>query len=500
MSPNVMIIIFFFYGLAFYSMGLAILLEMNKCSDARLRHSLRPLAAFGFLHGAHEWMEMFERLDLFQPSPEVGLFLEGIRLIFLAFSFLSLAAFGSSLLARSEHGRRYSLLLPVGLVSIWGFGLFIMRGIYSQLDLMNILDVWTRYTLAVPGAIAACIGLIIQQREFRRAGLAQFGRDALWAAVAFFWYGIIGQTFTRYSLLPPSNIVNQDMFLRIFGFPVQLMRAAAAILAAVFVIRFLRSFEVEISERIANLQQARLEEARRREGLRGDLLKRVVTAQEAERQRIARELHDETGQALTAIGLGLRGVSTTVRQDAEKAANNLRQLEALAEHSLNELQRLISDLRPSHLDDLGLGATLRWYAGEIQNRAEVPVIVRVRGERRNLSSQMKTALFRVAQEALTNVVKHASANQVMVELSYEPDAVRVVVRDDGCGFDMTRMTTSARRSWGLEGMRERAELLGGKYHLVSYPGEGTRVEVTIPYHEPGQEEEADDGNTRDAAR
>ncbi len=463
-------------------MGIAILLELGHGTDERLRHSLRPLAAFGLLHGANEWMEMFDKLGLLFGFPETKIAWEALRLMILAFSFLSLGAFGSSLLAENERSRRLSLLLPLSLAAIWGLGLFSMRGIFSLVDIVDVTDVWTRYVLAVPSALFACAGLIVQQRRFRQAGMAQFGRDSLWAAIAFFWYGIIGQTFTRASPLPPSTIINQGLFLEVFGFPVQLLRAGAAVFAAVFVMRFLRSFEVEMHNQLAALHEARLQEAERREALRGDLLRRVVEAQEAERQRIARELHDETGQALTALGLGLRGASATLKQNSRKAAEQLGQLETLVAQSLDELQRLIANLRPSHLDDLGLAATLRWYASEIQNRTPLEVNVEVRGQAHRLPTEVKTALFRIAQEALTNTVRHAKAKSARVSLIFGNGDVTLQVSDDGQGFDVKNPSSSGRVSWGLEGMRERASLLGGDFQLFSEPRQGTLIEVTIPYN------------------
>ncbi len=191
---------------------------------------------------------------------------EVIRLAVLAFSFLSLGAFGASLLAPDDRMRRISLVVPLVEVAIWGFGLLLMRDQFSiEGDLWRVADVWTRYVLAIPSALLASAGLIAQQRAFRQAGLAQFSRDSLWAAVAFAWYGVVGQMFTQKSPLFPSTVINQDLFLQVFGFPVQLLRAVSAVVAATFVIRFLRSFEVEVQRQIAALQAARLEEAQRRE-------------------------------------------------------------------------------------------------------------------------------------------------------------------------------------------------------------------------------------------
>jgi len=350
------------------------------------------------------------------------------------------------------------------------------------------------FVVAIPGALLACLGLINQQRAFRLAGLEQFSRDSLWAAVAFAWYGLIGQTFTRLSPLPPSTVINQDLFLEIFGFPVQLLRASAAIAVAVFVTRFLRAFEVETQRHIADLQAARLHEAQRKEALRGELLRRVVSAQEAERQRIARELHDEMGQALTAIGLGLRGISSTIRQDIEKAAGNLRQLEGMAVRSLDELRRLISDLRPSHLDDLGLAAALRWYIGELQERViiDFDMDINLSDGAPELSSTASTALFRVAQEALTNTIKHAMADHVWVRLLYEGSYIRLEIEDNGVGFRPEQSMKPGQTAWGLLGMEERASLLGGDFTLKSAPGDGTRVTVRVPCHDSTESKEEDE--------
>jgi signal transduction histidine kinase len=481
-------LIFFFYGLAFFSMGLAVSLEAGRASDARLRFALRSLAIFGLVHGSHEWLEMFEGLGLLPSIAREPLAWQSLRIGLLALSFLPLGAFGASLATPEDRDKRIRFLIPLILATIWGIGLLYLRGRYAlDTALWDVADVWTRYVLAVPSALLACAGLIAQYKTFQRSGLVRFSRDSLWAAVAFFFYGVIGQTFTRASPLPPSTVINQDLFIDLFGFPVQLLRATSAVVVAFFMIRLLRLFEVETNRRIADLQAARLEEIKQREAQRGEFLKRLVDAQEAERERIARELHDETGQALTAIGLGLRGISTTLNHDVDKSAANLRRLEKLAAHSLDELRRLISDLHPSHLDDLGLGAALRWYAGEIQERAPLHVSVEVEGEPQPLLDSVKIGLFRIAQEALTNVVKHAEATSVAVNLNFGDNQVTLEVKDNGCGFDTRIMAMDAKNpTWGLAGMEERTLELEGCFSLDSHPGEGTHVKAVIPLHDEAE--------------
>jgi len=478
-----MTIVYFFYGLAFFAMGFGILLERGRASDEHIRAALRPLAWFGLIHGGHEWLEMFFLLEIFTVPPEMYVLWEALRVALLAISFISLTAFGATLLAPTATHRRLSLLLPLAQLAIWSFGLLIMRGqITIDTRLWDSADVWTRYVLGIPAALFACGGLVIQQREFRQAGMKEFGRDSLWAALAFGWYGLVGQFFARPSPLPPSTIVNETLFLHWFGFPIQLVRMLTAIVAAVFIIRFLRTFEVEQKRKLEELNQLQLREAKYREELRGELFKRVVEAQERERHRIARELHDETGQAITALGMGLRGITKHLGNGTKfRAMEHAATLETLATHTLDELHRIITDLRPSHLDDLGLRAALRWYVGDIQKRSPLRIHIETTGEHVTLENNQKLCLFRIAQEALNNTIKHANATDASVCLTYYPDRVVLQIHDNGQGFETNDVENSKHHPWGLAGMRERASLLGGELHLESSPEDGTLVVVTLPY-------------------
>lgn len=485
-------VIYFFYGLAFFSMGLLVAMEGGRSSDLRLRKALRPLAGFGIVHAAHEWLQMFNQMG---HITEQTTLISAVSLSILAFSYISLAAFGSFLLAYTEISRRLILLIPIGLEAIWVFGLYNFRGQYTGMELWNIAEVWTRYTLAIPSALLTSIGLVAQQRVFRRSGLIRFGRDALWAAVAFGWYGFFGQLFTVQTPLFPSTVLNHDLFMDLFGFPVQLFRALTAIAAAIFVIRFLRAFQVETEEKIAKLQEERLHESQQRETMRGELFRRIVAAQEAERQRIARDLHDETGQSLTALGLGLRGLAGKLNPRNKEPLETLHKLETMTTESLRELQRLISDLRPSHLDDLGLPAALRWYANRVQENSAIEIRVDIAGEERVLPEAIKITVFRIIQECLNNVIKHSRATNVNIHLQFGPKNVRIYIRDNGVGFDlnMVALRRTHRPSLGLAGMEERAALLGGSLSVSSRPGYGTEVEALIPY--PHEKLEAGNDNT-----
>ena len=219
-----------------------------------------------------------------------------------------------------------------------------------------------------------------------------------------------------------------------------------------------------------------------RESLRGDLLRQSVEVQEQERKRIARELHDGIGQIFTALALGLSGVEEAMSRDPALARQQAGNLKDLAIRAITEMRQLVSDLRPPQLDDLGLVPALHWLADEWRERKQLDVQVRVSGQRRRLTPETETILFRIAQEALTNVAKHAHAKQAIVLLSFESDPIELCIEDDGIGMtpEQIRRRLTRNQGWGLAGMHERAALAGGQLEITSAPGRGTRLTVHIP--------------------
>ncbi|MDI6695862.1 MAG: sensor histidine kinase [Anaerolineales bacterium] len=474
--------VYFFYGLSFFCMGLAIFLEMGHSSELEFSQALRPLAGFGLVHGSHEWFEMFLLIYPQMNQSAAMVWITPLRLLLLASSFLMLIAFGARLISgRSQTVFTSRVVLLI--IAIWLVGLsWVINIQVSMTERIIAADVYTRYALAIPGAALAVWGLILQRQRFIDMGMPAFGRDVVIAAVAFSLYGGIGQLFAAPSRVFPSGVLNAEVFIHWFGFPVQVFRASMAAIAAVFIIRSLRAFEVETRRRIEALRDAQQAERRRLEALRAELLYRTVKAQESERQRIARELHDETGQRLTALGMGLRGLSETLRTDPQRAAQQAQRLESLAVKGLEDLQRLISGLHPPQLDDLGLLPALRWYANQVREHYGLPVIVSGSGDQSSLSPELRTVIFRIAQEAVTNCVRHANATQVSIDLNVSPASLRLHVQDNGAGFDVqeTLSASASRPCWGLLGMIERAKLIGGECQITSQPGAGTRIEVVAP--------------------
>jgi signal transduction histidine kinase len=213
--------------------------------------------------------------------------------------------------------------------------------------------------------------------------------------------------------------------------------------------------------------------------VRQQLLRKVITAQEDERKRLARELHDETTQTLTALGVRL---DLALAAPPEIRERELREAQALAARSLDELRRLMHDLRPSVLDDLGLVPALRWYAGRHFGARGINIRFEVGPLPARLPYEMETALFRATQEALTNVSRHAGAETVLVEIAADNGQLALDIEDDGQGFDPSSVVPRPgdMRGLGLLGMRERVELFGGTVTINSKPGHGTHVSIRVP--------------------
>jgi PAS domain S-box-containing protein len=209
------------------------------------------------------------------------------------------------------------------------------------------------------------------------------------------------------------------------------------------------------------------------------LSRRLVDLQEAERQEIARELHDEVGALLTGLKVLLEHEARRLTPDRNgNRLDRRREMRRIVNELMARVRDLSMDLRPPMLDDLGLSPTLLWHIERFQTQTGVEVDFRPAGLRRRYAPEVETAVFRIVQEALTNVARHAKVRRARVEVAADRSGIRLVVQDAGCGFDAQAVL--ARPSSGLSGMRERARLLGGQLAIESSPGVGARLTARIP--------------------
>ncbi|MEW5957549.1 MAG: response regulator [Chloroflexota bacterium] len=239
--------------------------------------------------------------------------------------------------------------------------------------------------------------------------------------------------------------------------------------------------QLELSSRT---ERARMFEAvnQQREQLRL-LANRLTEVQEAERKQLARELHDHLGQVLTAIRINLKAINYELPADCDpKIRERLNEASSLTDQTMEEIRELSLNLRPPMLDDLGLVPTLRWYIKQYAKRLNIEAKFEALGLAERLTPELETALFRVIQEALTNVARHAQASLVHLRLHRKDSTIIALIEDNGQGFDVAKVMgrKAATRSTGLLGMRERVTLLGGRFEIRSRPGQGTQVRVEVP--------------------
>jgi signal transduction histidine kinase len=239
-------------------------------------------------------------------------------------------------------------------------------------------------------------------------------------------------------------------------------------LLAAFATQRILTYESAVAAYLREIEQARAELK--------ELSNRILEIQESERKALARELHDEVGQSLSAVLIGISNLNAQLPPEASAAVTvPLADLRAIAEGSLRAVRNMTLLLRPSMLDDLGLLPALQWQGREVSKRSGIAVTVDAAGVAEDLPEAWRTTIYRVVQEAVHNVEKHARATAIRVTLRVSADVLALSVQDNGRGFD-----TARERGMGLLGMNERIATLGGSFSIESEPGKGTLVMVKLP--------------------
>jgi len=244
------------------------------------------------------------------------------------------------------------------------------------------------------------------------------------------------------------------------------------------------------------MEKARLLEAvgEQREQLRA-LNNRLTTLQEERQKQLARELHDELGQALTAISINLAAIEEELPLECRaRLSERLQDTILLTDQTLEQVRKLSLDLRPIMLDELGLVPALRSFVKQYAKRVKIKVRFEAVGLEQRLSPEVETALFRIAQEALTNVARHAQAGRVQLYLQRKEDTIVTIIEDNGQGFDVANLIRHSHIAsgggTGLLGVQERVTLLGGHFDIQSTPGQGTCLTIEIPYENKNESDKS----------
>lgn len=480
-----LLIVYFIYGLAFFGMGLIMALEAGRSPALLEARALRPLAAFGILHGTHEWFESY-LLQAQAAGTSFPGWLPWLRLSLLAGSFLLLFIYGIQTFRLPAYRPLLGMRIGLGVLLLYA-SLIVVSALSASFRApvawTSLLDGLARYLLAVPGIALSVLALRFYAVQAKSRGERRLARAFSAAAWGFSLYGL-AQFFVHPVDVFPASVLNTETFRAAVGFPVQAVRAFAAVVITLGLLQGTRAVEQIRRGELDAAQQARLDalqqvqtEMTRREQLRRELLRHTVQAQEDERARIARELHDETSQVLSALSLDLATLQSRLAAQPE-GSQIVERLQSLSRQMSQGLYRLVHDLRPAQLDDLGLVAALQYLQDEKREKG-LNVELQVSGSACPTDPIHETVLFRVAQEALNNTLRHAGTEAAILQLEYRSSEILLRVVDDGRGFDPSQEFDPP-RGWGLAGMRERVEAIGGRLGIDSRPGGGTRVEATVP--------------------
>jgi len=520
-SPGVLVLVFFVYGLAWFVMGLTVALESRRTTALPLASSLKYLAAFGILHSAVPWLDM----GLLMGDPGGAAFSwRVVRTLALAISTLALALFGASLISANTGGKRWLKVLPLGLFGVWLLAVVTPHLVWfpaleaqrptgacfqchpsatrAFLGLeepwLGSADILARYLLYLPGSLLAGLAMAGQWRWFRRHSYFREGRDSFVVAGAFFFNALVAGLIVPPGPFFPASVLNYASFFRWVRLPPQAFWALTALVIAFFLVRVLAVFERERGRQLEKAIQERLEaqeETRSQLERWGREMEEKVRERTAEvearnrelailqeRDRIAREMHDSLGQTLSYLGLRLMAMDQLFSAGhVEKARKALGEMEQAVHSAVADVRESILSLRTTRRPARSLIATLQDYLTLFADLTGLRTEMRVEGVGEPATPPLaQVQLLRVVQEALANVRKHARATQATIAVQVQDQVIEIVVEDDGQGFDLAQVLQERGPRFGLLTMRERAEEIGGTFQIDTAPGRGTRVRVQLP--------------------
>lgn len=457
--------ILFIYGLVFFILGFAIILQTRRSSRLDLARSLRWLALFGFAHALNEWGDLFIPIQSAYLSLSAIRLLYAVQLILLAGSFAFLFEFGVTLLnplgrARWLHG------FAVGLMAGWMFFIF-----FVLLPLIPDFIAWhhtanalARYFIGFPGGLLAAYGL----REQALKRIAPLNAPVIVntlrvAGVSLFAYALLGGLIPPPVQFFPGNLINAGAFEDLLGLPPMVFRSLTGLIISIAFIRALEIFDLETERRIEHLEQ-----------------QQIVGA---ERERIARELHDGAIQKIYTAGLLVESAARLAQTDSELGAR-LERAQTVLNDSISDLRRNLAELH-SHPDADAKAANetfsqaLRRIAADPHYNSLVQIALKVNlPEDVSLSLIRQNHLFAILNEALANTLRHAQAKRVLIEANAKDQRLSLTIKDDGAGCD-----SNARAGYGIRNMRDRARLLNGQLNIIGVKGKGTTVTLEIPWQD-----------------
>lgn len=443
-------IILSIYGQVFFVLGLAIFMQSRRHSRLKLARDLRWLALFGILHALYEWGHVFIPIQTeYLPTLAITILVMA-QAFLLAVSFAALLIFGFVLADPPAPGLRW---LVIGLAAGW-----LLLALFAHLtdlpspDRVHLLTTAARYLLALPGGLLAAFGLY--RRSYLLASAdARYGRMLRLAAWSLVAYALVAGLNVAPAPFFPANFINSRIFIEWIGIPVEVLRSIVGLILTVSIIRALEFFEAEVDHLIEKME--------------------VGSVRAAERERIGQEIHDGAMQGVYSVGLILD--SMTKHIDNTLAGQRLEQAQQVLAQVIIGLRRYMTSLRAvppegSLAVELAALTADPRFRSLIHIRLDMPHAI-------DVDASSTGHIVGLVQEALSNVVRHARASQVVVSLMQTGKALHLTIQDDGQGFVPTQVASG----YGLLTMRNHAQLLGGQMSIDSTPGKGTLVKLILPH-------------------
>lgn len=468
---NHMSLIYFVYGLAFFTLGLSLALQSRKDSDFVLSKSLWMLAGFALIHSAAEWAKMFVPIEGGADTPSGNVVFHIIAALLVATSFTFLFLFGINLLIDSTKKYYRFRSLPFIISGIWFF-----KFVIWDLDIVSVDDIenWSfhsismaRYLLGIPGSIITGIALFIQAGILREFDMKTAARDCKIAGICFLLYSFVSGLVVSPVDFWPGNVLNTEIFINTTGLPVQIFRAALGLVIAFTISRIINIFNEEQDQRMVQAK------------------KQSIILQE--RERFSRDLHDGIMQSIYSVGLVVEACKILLaRGEIQTLAVQLDQSQDKLNKILLLLRNYIGDLHQVSEKGCGLKELLENLSQEckgfllmnlkIKNDLVQDIIV---------TPLQANYLDHIIKEALINIVKHAHASLVEIQVLAVNDgkqqSLNVSIIDDGIGFDLQKVgRKSPAENLGLTNMKFRAQRLNGSLEIFSAANKGTKISLTFP--------------------
>jgi len=450
-------IIFFVYGLVFFLLGFAIVLQTRRSSRLDLARSLRWLAAFGITHGFYEWGDLFIPIQGEYLSEGTMRALYFIHKILLAISFICLFEFGMTVLPSGRRTRWNIHWESIALLIFWAcLAFFVFPGDPNDLAWRRTANALARYFIGFPGGMLAAYGLrehtIKRIKPFNVPQIVQMFRIA---GVSLGVYALIGGLIVPPVNFFPGNLVNTDTFTRFVDAPPLVFRSLIAMVITLTIIRALEIFDLEAERRIEQLEQ-----------------QQIINS---EHERLARDLHDGAIQKVYTAGLLVESAERIADPQSE-VGKRLKRAVGVLSDSILDLRRNLSDLH-AHTQNASkpLAILLQEITEDPNYNSMVKVLLKVDlpGEK-SMSDRRMGHLLAIIHEAMANVVRHAKAESVSINVSDQVDALYIHIQDDGKG-----MPAEHKDGYGLRNMRDRTRLLNGRINFEN--NKGLSVTLEIPW-------------------